>query len=212
MASVSQHTGPLDWLELAAPPGSPALLHLHGFGANAADLVPVARRLGAGRLHLLPDAPFSLGGTSRAWHERGGNEQPQTVADMMARLLAWLDVVRARHPGVPMALSGFSQGGAVALRLGLPRPELFRGVAVLSGALRRLDGLTPTLPDGRDQALFVAHGRSDEVVPCDVGRDLVAYLRREGYRPEFRTYAAGHEISLAMLADLEAWLAGVLPG
>jgi phospholipase/carboxylesterase len=100
----------------------------------------------------------------------------------------------------------------VALRLGLPQPELFVGVAVLSGALRRVEELTPTLPPKREQSLFVAHGRSDELVPCDVGRDLVAYLRREGYRPEFRTYAAGHEINLAMLTDLEAWLTGVLPG
>jgi phospholipase/carboxylesterase len=98
----------------------------------------------------------------------------------------------------------------MALRVGVPHPERFAGIAVLSGSLRRVNDLTPTLPAVRTQPLFVAHGRTDEMVPCDVARNLVAYLRQHGYTPHFQTYGVGHSISPRESQDLYRWLDEVL--
>src|SRR5262245_33087137 len=63
--------GPLDVLEFAASEDSPAILCLHGYGANSADLAPLAAELelpGPAKW-AFPDAPLGLpqfaGG--RAW-------------------------------------------------------------------------------------------------------------------------------------------------
>jgi phospholipase/carboxylesterase len=187
------------------------VIWLHGFGANAADLVPLCGAPGPWR-HVLPEGPLADAGNPevRAWYERGGTEHPDTVAATLGRFAQWIEHMFMLYVPKKVALVGFSQGGAMALRVGLPAPDRFAGIAVLSGSLRRLDDLTPTLPPLRTQPLFVAHGRTDEVVPCDVARDLVAYLRQHGYTPHFQTYPVAHSISPREAHDLQRWLAELL--
>ncbi|MFQ3648790.1 MAG: alpha/beta hydrolase-fold protein [Gemmataceae bacterium] len=208
------HDGPgLAWLERGPDdPTVPLIIWWHGFGANAADLVawcgPADRR----RRHVLPEGPLSDASQPnlRAWYERGGNEHPATVAATLARVQTWLEHLFTRYQPRVTAMVGFSQGGAMVLRVGLPHPERFAGLAVLSGSLRRVDDLTPTLPPLRTQRLFIGHGRNDEIVPCEVAQRLVSYLRQQGYTPHFQTYAIGHSISPRESHDLECWLAAVL--
>jgi hypothetical protein len=45
------------------------------------------------------------------------------------------------------------------LRYGLPRPELFAGLAVMSGSLKRVDDLRESLPVGREQLSSLKRGR-----------------------------------------------------
>ena len=40
---------------------------------------------------------------------------------------------------------------------------------------------------------------------------VVAFLEAQGYRPYFRTYRMGHQISPEVLEDLRRWLGTVLP-
>jgi phospholipase/carboxylesterase len=208
--SWRENAGPgLAWLERGPDAAdAPLVIWLHGFGANAADLTPLCGPPGT-RRHVLPEGPLGEGQT-RAWYERGGNEHPATVAATLARFDEWLTHLLSRYRPRRAVLVGFSQGGAIALRVGLPRPERFAGIAVLSGSLRRVDDLTPTLPAKRTQKLFVAHGRTDEVVSCDVARDLAAYLRQHGYSPRFQTYPVGHTVSPREADDLGRWLDEVL--
>lgn len=196
----------------------PLLILLHGFGANKDDLsglAPVIDR--TGYVYVLPDAPLAAADepTIRAWYERGGKESPDAVREAMAALDAFVGEVIARFrvsPGRAL-LAGFSQGGAVGLRYGLPRPGLFAGIAVLSGSLRRVHDLQAGLPAERNQALFVAHGRQDLLVPCEWSRDVVAFLEGQGYLPTYKTYPLGHEISPGLAEDLRNWIRQVLsPG
>jgi phospholipase/carboxylesterase len=82
---------------------------------------------------------------------------------------------------------------------------------VLSGSLRQVDDLTPTLPTERTQPIFVAHGRHDTMVPFEWSKDLLAYLKAQGYQPTYNTYPIDHEISPALVRDLRDWLRQVLP-
>ena len=194
----------------------PLVVCLHGFGANGEDLAGLAGAIDPhGYAYVFPDAPLEIlpGGdvSSRAWHVRGGRESMEEAAEAVAVLEAFLDGVRARHPGQPVALVGFSQGAAVALRYGLPRPQRVAGIAVLSGSLRRTDDLTATLPDRRDLPLFVAHGRADELVPFAVAGALQAYLQGQKYRPEFHAHDGGHVIPPLVVRELRSWLRRVMP-
>jgi phospholipase/carboxylesterase len=194
----------------------PLIILLHGFGANKEDLsglAPVIDR--TGYLYVLPDAPLAAAddSTVRAWYERGGKESPVAVQEALAALDGFLGEISARLqvPAGRMLLAGFSQGGALSLRYGLPHPDRFAGIAVLSGSLRRVNDLLADLPPERKQPIFVSHGRHDELVPVEWSQDLVAFLEAQGYQPTYRTYPMGHEISPALVGDLRSWIRTVLP-
>src|SRR5262245_57840493 len=163
---IQDHPGHrLPWLELL-PDGHregtpyPLVVCLHGFGADRHDLASLADAIDPDRyVYALPDGPLSafdgadtIFPAGRAWYERGG-ESPRAVDAALSALGFFLDEVLARHQPGPgrVVLLGFSQGGAMALRYGLPRPERVAGLAVLSGSLRRLDDLLPSLPAERTQ-------------------------------------------------------------
>ncbi len=121
--------------------------------------------------------------------------------------------VLARHrtpPGRALLL-GFSQGGALALRYGLPRPEVFAGLAVLSGSLKKVEDLRAGLPPARKQAIFIGHGTRDPLVPVGWSREVLAFLEGQGYRPVYRTFPIGHSIGPRLLQELRAWVATTLP-
>jgi phospholipase/carboxylesterase len=99
----------------------------------------------------------------------------------------------------------------MALRYGVPRPDLFTGLAVLSGSLRRVAELRADMPAERKQAIFVAHGLDDPLVPIEWSRALVSLLEEDGYQPVYKTYPIGHAISPAEIADLKKWIGSVLP-
>jgi phospholipase/carboxylesterase len=194
----------------------PLIVLLHGFGANKDDLsglAPVIDR--TNYLYVLPDAPLAMADdpTIRAWYERGGKESPEAVREALAALDGFVGEVieRFRVPPGRALLGGFSQGGAMSLRYGLPRPEIFAGVAVLSGSLRRVDDLLGGLPAERDQLIFVAHGRHDSLVPFEWSQNLVAFLESKRYQPTYRTYPIDHEISPSLVSDLRNWIMKVLP-
>ena len=196
----------------------PLILCLHGYGADMHDLAGLAPALDSkGYIYVLPNGPLpAFDGadvTARAWHERGGNECPEAVRDALAALdgLVGEVLTRYRVPAGQALLLGFSQGGALALRYGLPEPDVIAGLAVLSGSLKRVEDLRANLPASRKQPIFVAHGTKDPLVPVAWSREAVAFLEGQGYLPVYRTYPIGHTIGPRMLADLRDWVARILP-
>jgi phospholipase/carboxylesterase len=196
----------------------PLVIWLHGFGADMHDLAGLAELVGpADYIHVLPNAPlggFGAGdGTIRAWYERGGKEKPDSIRLALEAIDTFASAVLARFhvPERRALLVGFSQGGSLALRYGLTRPERFAGLAILSGSLKRVEELGETLPASRDQALFVAHGVHDLLVPVSWGRRAASYLREQGYAPEYREYPVAHSISVEESKALRAWVSRVLP-
>lgn len=196
----------------------PLVVCLHGFGANMEDLTGLVSALDpCGYLYVFPNGPLAaIDGadvSQRAWYERGGFESPEAVGFALQAFDGFVQEVleRYRVPAGKVVLLGFSQGGAVALRYGLPRPDRFAGIAVLSGSLRQVEDLRPDLPAARVQPIFVGHGTRDSLVPVELSHKLVAFLEGEGYQPFFRTYPMDHQISLAELRDLGPWVRKVLP-
>ncbi len=196
----------------------PLLIWLHGFGADMNDLATLAAVVNPlGYRHVLPNAPLGgfqgPEGTVRAWYERGGKESRDAVRDALAGIDVFVQEILTQFhvPAKQAMLLGFSQGGALALRYGLPRPELFAGLAALSGSLRRADDLRENLPAVRDQAIFLAHGVDDEMVPVAWGRRVAEVLNEEGFRPVYQEYPMGHEISPALFTALAGWIEQTLP-
>jgi len=196
----------------------PLLIWLHGFGADMYDLAPLAKAIHpSGYLHVLPNAPLGgfdgPEGTVRAWFERGGKERPEAVRLALAALDAFVQEVLLKFhiPPSKALLVGFSQGGNLALRYGLPRSEMFAGLAALSCSLRRADDLRADLPVARTLPIFMAHGVADSMVPVDWGRSVAEFLKEQGFSPIYQEYPMGHEINESLLDELTVWIARTLP-
>ena len=128
-------------------------------------------------------------------------EWAQRSEDLLDRSIAEMFGAMDGNPGNTVLL-GFSQGGGLAYRYGLVRPDFFAGIVALSTGFPRTDGFDQTLPLQRLQPIFVGHGTQDPVVPVESGRTAKTRLVELGYAPEHHEYPMGHEISDEEIRDL----------
>jgi phospholipase/carboxylesterase len=222
MKFIENEGAPLHYI-VAEPngynPGAsyPMVVLLHGFGSHMGDLVRLAPLIDAEHyVYACPNAPIAmdLGGfAGYAWAPLDGNgaRQAQAHAEDLLRTFCHEVFASYNPPGGQAVIAGFSQGGMMAYRTGLTEPEAFRGVAALSSRIPDPHDLRGRLPEKRDQAVFVAHGTMDTLLPIEDGRRSLEFLTTEGYKATYREYPMGHEITPSVLDDLTAWLHEVLP-
>jgi phospholipase/carboxylesterase len=194
----------------------PTLLALHGWGANAHDLLGLAPYLHRGEaLVLCPQGPVSFeigpGVRGHGWFplSGGGPMDPAAFARGKAAIAGFLDSACRRSAVDPrkLVVLGFSQGGVMAYDLALREPGRFAGLVALSAWLP--EALAAALePDAAREALpaFVAHGSEDPMIPVDRGRESRDALLRLGVPTVYREYGMGHEIRAETLRDLVEWL------
>ncbi|MDF1619338.1 alpha/beta hydrolase [Pseudothioclava nitratireducens] len=158
-----------------------AVVFLHGYGADGADLLGLADPLAPhlpDTLFLAPDAPEPCAGNpfGRQWFPipwlDGSSEE--AAAEGMARaavdLNAFLDEVLADNGLTPaqLAVIGFSQGTMMALEVLPRRAEPVAGVVAFSGRLLRPEALAAEAVS--KPPVLLVHGDADPVVPfADMG-------------------------------------------
>jgi phospholipase/carboxylesterase len=196
----------------------PLVIMLHGFGANMMDLSGLAPVINdIGYVYACPNAPISfnlgMGQMGYGWYPPRGQASPEQVQQAEALLAGFFDEVFQELKTTPgqAVLMGFSQGGGMTYRCGLGRPDAFAGLAALSASVPNPQELEPKLPGGREQPIFVAHGRADSLVSLESARATRKFLEGAGYQPEYHEYEMAHQISDEVIQDLTPWLARVLP-
>jgi phospholipase/carboxylesterase len=173
----------------------PLLVFLHGATQSGAGMV---RRIGpaadAAGVALL--APDSRGTTWDAIRGEFGAD--------VAFLNRALEHVFARLPVDParVAIGGFSDGASYGLSLGLANGDLFPRILAFSPGF-----LINAAAHGRPH-VFVAHGRSDQILPIDqCSRVIVPRLRARGYDVTFREFDGRHEIRPEVADEGLRWAA-----
>ncbi|HVN88049.1 MAG TPA: alpha/beta fold hydrolase [Candidatus Binatia bacterium] len=192
----------------------PTILALHGWGANALDLLGLAPYLAGGQfLVLCPQGPIEvpLGGpTGYGWFPitMGAPPDPGAFAAGVDGLRAFLSSAQQRFPIDPQKLIalGFSQGGVMAYALALSEPQRFAGLAALSSWLPA--ALAQQFSAGSHERLptLVQHGSQDPMIEVVRARESVETLRKLGVALTYREYEMGHEINAHSLRDLSQWL------
>ena len=147
------------------------MLLLHGWGAQAADMAPLARQLRLAfpqAAMLAPDGfePADHGGPGRQWFSLDGiteDTRPARVAAVLPRLSAWVKAAQRATGTDPAAtaLVGFSQGAILALELAQAEDGLAGRVLSFSGRYARLPTVAP-----RHTTLHFFHGSGDVVIPA----------------------------------------------
>ncbi|PTQ13298.1 hypothetical protein CLG96_04095 [Sphingomonas oleivorans] len=161
------------------------ILALHGVGASAADMMPVAHALGeaAGAEALALDGlePFDMASHGRQWFSVKGvtdADRPARVAAALPALLVRIDAL-CTDRGLErrnVALVGFSQGAIMALAA-IAAGEPFGSVIAIAGRLAA--GVRP-LPAASPQILLI-HDLADPIMPFTLAGAAQAELAAAGY-------------------------------
>ncbi len=206
---------------LARPPRAggpgphPALILLHGRGADEADLLPLTDELDPRLFVVSVRAPLPLP-PGYAWYHLLdlGNPEPSSFARSLDLLALFLEEFLLVYPidATRIFTLGFSQGAMMAGSLLLTHPAVAAGTIMLSGYLPLGIGLTfdPTKLAGR--AVFVAHGTADPVIPVAMGRQARDVLRQVGADLTYREYPIAHYLDPSELQDVATWLEDRLTG
>ena len=164
----------LQWLPASGVPAQLMLL-LHGWGASAADMAPLAQALQGAfpqAALLAPQGfePVDSGLAGRQWFSLADvteDNRPARVAAVLPRLADWVLAAQQASGVGPAAtaLVGFSQGAILALELA----QLHDGIA---GRVLSFAGRYATLPSVplAHTTLHFFHGATDTVIPAAQSR------------------------------------------
>lgn len=198
--------GPGD-LQLGPEQPQQRLVLLHGWGADASDLLDLGQELVEGLsgptvdLVALQAPGLHPAGIGRQWY--GLAPAPDWAALPAARLALRqrLEQLDASVPLSRTALLGFSQGGAMAV-------DVATSGSLPLAALISCSGYPH--PDWQAQAeglaVLLTHGRQDPVVPAAACDALEQQLQAAGATVSKRLFEGGHGIDPSLFAPMRAFL------
>jgi phospholipase/carboxylesterase len=209
-------------LEPAAGPADAAVIWMHGLGADGYDFVPLVPELdlpeSARVRFVFPHAEVrpvtvNAGYAMRAWYDireltPEGRDDEAGLAASRQRIEGYIATEKAA--GIParrMVLAGFSQGGAMALHVGLRHAETLAGIIALSCYLPLRDRLAAEVhPANRATSILMCHGREDVVVLPAFGEQSRDVMLAAGLAVEWRPYSMEHSVCGPEIFDIAAWL------
>ncbi len=198
-----------------------AVIFLHGYGANGADLLGLADPLAEhmpDTLFLAPDAPEACAGAPMGfqwfpipWIDGSSEEEAHHgLTAAAADLDAFLTGVMVDEDLLPeqVVLLGFSQGTMMALHVGPRRDDALAGIVGFSGRLMLPDLLG-------DEALtrppvLLIHGDQDDVVPPASLPEAAEALQLAGWKEVYAHIMKGTahgiapdglQVALAFMTD-----------
>jgi phospholipase/carboxylesterase len=192
---------------------TPAVVLIHGRGADERDLLPIAERL-PDALHVLSvRAPDRLQGGYTGYEldlSAGGLHASQPDSDDFRRSLDLL------HEFVEWAvdsydldpdrvgLLGFSQGAITSLSALIERPERYAWVIALNGYLAASH--EEQVGEVAGTPVFVGAGETDRIIPAERAERAVSLLREAGADVRFERYRVGHGTTPEEVGDVAEWV------
>ena len=200
-------------------PAQGAVIFLHGLGADGHDFEPIVPELGVDDLHLrfvfphAPERPITIneGEPLRAWYDFVPHSEHAGSGDIKASALSIKALLQAQiDTGIPperIILAGFSQGGVMALEVGLRYEQRIAGIIALSTYLH--DAAT-TERERADANLalpiFMGHGTADPMIPIMRAATSRENLIRLAYDIEWHDYPMGHQVCVEEIEDVARFI------
>lgn len=203
-----------------------SVIWMHGLGASGHDFVDILPQLNLpvelGIRFVFPHAPVRhvkyTGGTKmRAWFDivnldHDAKEDEAGIRDSEKFITQLIN--REVERGIPsrkIVLTGFSQGGAMALQCGLRYSEALAGILVLSAWLP----LSNTVAAERNIAnqktpILMLHGTIDPLIPLSWAVESCNNLKKLGYCSTICSYPMQHTVCPEEIFEISTWLRNVL--
>jgi phospholipase/carboxylesterase len=220
--------GPLETLEIPGTPDGYGVVVLHGYGADARDLVSFSQLLSTppGTTWLFPNGPLRInesGVDGRAWfpidaqalqvavlqnvHYDFSKATPAGVKQSREAVLAMLDAAKISLSKT--VLIGFSQGAMLATDIALRGPERPLGLVVLSGTVINRD---IWIEKGKMRAglpFFQSHGEADPLLGFQYAQNLEKLFLEAGLKGQLHGFRGGHEVPQEIIHKLNQFLKGI---
>ena len=187
------------------------LLLLHGTGGDENDLLPLGRMLDEEAALLSPRGKVLENGMPRFFRRLSmGVFDEEDLVRRTHELAGFVEEATSEYGLDPQRLFavGFSNGANIAASLLLLHPGLLAG-AVLLRAMVPFEAETPS--DLQGTPVYLAAGRSDQMVPPESTERLAKLLREAGAEVTLDWQPGGHGIGRAEIEGARAWLAGAIP-
>jgi phospholipase/carboxylesterase len=200
-----------------------SVIWLHGLGADGHDfesIVPSLQLKAEANVHFVfPNAPIRPVTINnhmkmRAWFDiLAMTLEGHTVdiagiyqsADLVAPLIQ-----KELDKGIPaenIMLAGFSQGGAIALHVGLKYPKKLAGILALSTYLPTIDQLrSEGSVAGKTTSVLMVHGILDAVIAIEAGKSTFDRLSALGYSIEWHDYLMEHSVCAEEIFHISAFM------
>lgn len=204
-----------------------SIIWLHGLGADGHDfegIVPELRLNAEDYIHFIfPDAPvlaitINGGMKMRAWFDIF-SLAPKLEADANGISLSAELVDRLIHDeiskGIPsknILLAGFSQGGTIALHVGLRFPQPLGGIVALSTLLPNIEQLkTERSAANAKTPILMAHGILDSVVAIEFGKETCDALQAMHYPVEWHDFMMEHSVCIEEIERIADFINLIFP-
>ncbi len=191
-------------LQLGPADADSRLVLLHGWGADADDLLDLGELLVGPKVSVValraPEPhPYGVG---RQWY----GLQPIDWSQLPGARAALTSRLAALASSVPLertVVLGFSQGGAMALDVGSGLP--LAGIVACSGFPH--EGWHPAPTTGQAlPTVLLSHGREDPVVPYAASEAVLNTLTQAGATVRLLPFSGGHTIDQAVLPEIASFV------
>ncbi|HHJ34707.1 MAG TPA: carboxylesterase [Gammaproteobacteria bacterium] len=203
-----------------------AIIWLHGLGADGNDFVPIVDQLQLPSHYairfIFPHAPIrpitiNQGYPMPGWYDISSlsiteKEDEAGIREASAILKQLCDeqVADGIDPA-RIVVAGFSQGGAIALHCGCRYPTPLAGIMALSTYLPLPDTLASEIAENAiDIPVFMAHGRQDDVVSYEYGKQSMTRLQTLGMEVQWYEYDMAHAVCIEEIHHIRNWLTEIL--
>ena len=199
------------------------VIWLHGLGADAHDFEPIVPLLELRRpiRFVFPNAPIrpvtiNAGAEMRAWYDADPGDPTGGSADIAESVTAVGALLREeQNRGMApehITVAGFSQGGVIALELGLGFAARLAGIMGLSTYVHDHEHLVDRIDFANvDCPIFLAHGLHDPMIPITRAITAREALRALNYQVEWHEYTMGHQVCPEEISHIAAWLNKLYP-
>lgn len=195
---------------------------LHGFGADAADLFPLADYLdNKGEYHFVfPEAPLEVPigpmMSGRGWFplsvrelQGGFDFTALRPPNMDASVEAVRDLIFHLEPE-SLVLGGFSQGAMICTEVAMLDYDVVKGLVLYSGTLLDETGWRKKAAALKDMPVLMSHGVRDPVLPIAYAQRLFEILKSAGAKVQMTEFPGGHEIPPAVLNKTQVFIQSIL--
>jgi phospholipase/carboxylesterase len=203
-----------------------AVIWLHGLGADGNDFVPIIDQLQLpshfAMRFIFPHAPIrpitiNQGYQMPGWYDISSlaiAEQEDAEGIKQSSTMLKLLCEEQQASGISASriiLAGFSQGGAIALHCGCRYPQALAGIMALSTYLPLPDTLADEMNEQSvNTPIFMAHGKQDEVIAFEYGKQSKALLQANNFEVRWHEYNMGHTVCLEEILNIRQWLIEIL--
>ena len=199
-----------------------AIIWLHGLGADGNDFVSIIDELELAPKKSMrfifphaPERPVSInnGHIMRAWYNIVDSDfsKGQDEAGILSsqKSISAL-ITRQIQRGIDsknVFLAGFSQGGAMALQVGLRQTNPLAGIIALSCYLPLAGTFSSQASSANAETpIFMAHGTYDPIIPISHAIASKKKLQAANYNLEWHEYPIPHTVCKQEIRDINRWL------